>query len=123
MSINPTNAPADVQKFYNDAKKAFIGKSPWIIDQHQERTTHTNINRTVVTICDEDGFNSVTLQDSTKTPQDGGRISNVGVFAGAFGTTIEDVRFSEWKKGIYRFWLWNKVQREIVEFYYHCDED
>lgn len=95
MSINPTNAPADVQKFYNDAKKAFIGKSPWIIDQHQERTTHTNINRTVVTICDEDGFNSVTLQDSIKTPQDGGRISNVGVFAGAFGTTIEDVRFSE----------------------------
>ena len=121
MSINPTNAPESVKKFHEDAKKAFIGKSPWIIDQHQERTTYTNINRTVVTICDDDGFNSVTLQDSIKT-QGSGRISNVGAFAGAFGTTIEDVRFSEWKKGIYRFWLWNKVQREIVEFYYHCED-
>lgn len=122
MSINPTNAPESVKKFHEDAKKAFIGKSPWIIDQHQERTTYTNINRTVVTICDEDGFNSVTLQDSIKTPQDGGRISNVGAFAGAFGTTIEDVRFSEWKKNVYRFWLWNESQREIVEFYYHCED-
>lgn len=68
-----------------------------------------------------EGNGSVTLQDSIKT-QGSGRISNVGAFAGAFGTTIEDVRFSEWKKGIYRFWLWNKVQREIVEFYYHCED-
>lgn len=123
MTINPTNAPESVKKFHEDAKKALVGKSPWIIDQHQERTTHKNINRTVVTICDEDGFNSVTLQDSINTLQDGSRISNVGVFAGAFGTTIEDVRFSEWKEGVYRFWCWNNTQREIVEFYYHCDEN
>lgn len=119
MTINPTNVSESVKKFHEDAKKTLIGKSPWIIDQHQERTTYTNINRTVVTICDEDGFNSVTLQDSTKNSKGDGRISNVGVFAGAFGTTIEDVRFSEWKEGVYRFWCWNNTQREIVEFYYH----
>lgn len=119
MSINPTNAPADVIKFYENAKKAFIGKSIWIIDHLQQRTSNGIIDRTVVTICDEEGFCSVTLQDSIKTPQDGGRISNVSAFAGAFGTTIEDVRFSEWKKNVYRFWLWNESQREIVEFYYH----
>lgn len=116
MSINPTNAPADVIKFYENAKKAFIGKSIWIIDHLQQRTSNGIIDRTVVTICDEEGFCSGTLQS-------GGNIRQVGAFNGAFNSVIDDVRFSEWKKGVYRFWLWNDTQREIVEFYYHCDEN
>lgn len=116
MSINPTNAPADVIKFYENAKKAFVGKSIWIIDRLQQRTRNGIIDRTVVTICDDEGFCSGTLQS-------GGKIHQVSTFNGAFNSVIDDVHLSKWEDGVYRFWLWNNSQQEIVEFDYHCDED
>ena len=113
MTINPTDAPEKVTKFHADTIKAFVGKSVWIVDKHQERTSNGNINRTLITICDEEGFGSVTLQD-------GGDIRHVGAFNAAFGSTIDDVRFSKWSDGVYRFWLWNDTHRDVAEFYYYC---
>lgn len=113
MTINPTDAPDDVIKFHENAKKAFIGKSPWIVDRHQERTSNGIIDRTRVTICDDEGFGSGDLHD-------GGNIRHVSAFNGAFGTKIDDVRFSEWSDGVYRFWLWNNTHHDIIEFYYYC---
>lgn len=92
MTINPTNAPADVIKFHEAAKKAFIGKSVWTVDTLQQRTTEGIIHRTRIVICDEEGFGGGTLQN-------GGEIRNVGAFVGAFGSTIDDVRFEKWGEG------------------------
>jgi hypothetical protein len=113
MTINPTNAPADVIKFHKNAKKAFIGKSVWTVNTLQQRTTEGIIHRTRIVICDEEGFGGGTLQN-------GGEIRNVGAFVGAFGSTIDDVRFEKWDEGVYRFWLWNNVTHDVAEFYYHC---
>lgn len=113
MTINPTNAPTDVIKFHESAKKAFIGKSVWTVDTLQQRTTEGIIHRTRIVICDEEGFGGGTLQN-------GGEIRNVGAFVGAFGSTIDDVRFEKWDEEVYRFWLWNNVTHDVAEFYYHC---
>lgn len=113
MTINPTGAPEKVKKFHKDALKAFVGKSVWTVDTLQQRTTEGIIHRTRIVIGDEEGFGGGTLQN-------GGKIRNVGAFVGAFGSTIDDVRFEKWDEGVYRFWLWNNVTHDVAEFYYHC---
>ena len=92
MTINPTGAPEKVKKFHKDALKAFVGKSVWTVDTLQQRTTEGIIHRTRIVIGDEEGFGGGTLQN-------GGEIRNVGAFVGAFGSTIDDVRFEKWDEG------------------------
>ena len=112
MTINPTNAPESVKDFHEAAKKALIGKSPWIIDRHQERTSNGTIDRTRITICDDKGLGAVDLHDKKN-------IRHVSAFNGAFGTKIDDVRFSKWSESVYRFWLWNNTHHDVIEFYYY----